>query len=66
MNNVKYVTRRAKLRRINTLNKLGMMDTDLVACTSDHRSRLKREMDLKITKFMQSKPVVEFKGEPPF
>tara|TARA_A100000172_G_scaffold77895_2_gene62814 strand:+ start:1742 stop:1981 length:240 start_codon:yes stop_codon:yes gene_type:complete len=66
LSNAKFVTRKAKLRMINTLNKLGMMETELLACTLAHLLRLKKEMDLKTTKFIQSKPVVKFKGEPPF
>jgi len=68
LTNVKFVTRRAKLRMMKTLNKLGMMETELLACTLDHRSRLKRVMALKTTKFIQSKPVVTVSNgqEPPF
>ncbi len=58
MNNAKFVTRRAKLRMMNTLNKLGMMDTELLACTLDHRSRYKEMKALKTTKFIESKPIL--------
>ena len=68
MNNAKFVTRRAKLRMMNTLNKLGMMDTELLACTSDRHLRLKRVTALKTTKFIQTKPIVTVSNgqEPPF
>lgn len=66
MNNVKYVTRRAKLRMMNTIVKLGTTATDHRAFTSDLHwtARMKR---LKTTKFIQSKPVVTVcNGQVPF
>ena len=66
MNNVKFVTRRAKLRMMNTIASLGTMDTDHQASILDLRwmERMKR---LKTTKFIQSKPVVTVcNGQVPF
>ena len=65
MNNVKFVTRRAKLRMMNTIVKLGTTAKDHQASISDLRwtERMKR---LKTTKFMESKPVTKVKGYVPF
>ena len=66
MNNVKFVTRRAKLRMMNTIVKLGTTATDHRASISDLRwtEKMKR---LKTTKFIQSKPVVTVcNGQVPF
>ena len=57
LNSVKFVTRRAKLRMMNTTIKHGQ-----TACqTKQHHSIMDRHSNqkaLKTTKFIQSKPVV--------
>ena len=63
MNNAKYVTRRAKRRQENTILNRGTMGTETHASTTAHRSN---QMGLKTTKFIQSQPIVTFKGDPPF
>ena len=63
LNSVKYVTRLVKRRLENTILNRGTMGTETHACTTAQRSSL---MDLKTTKFIQSQPIVTFKGEPPF
>ena len=63
MNNAKYVTRRAKRRQENTILNRGTMGTETHASTTAHRWSLKGS---QTTKFIQSRPIVTFKGEPPF
>jgi|TARA_R100000084_G_scaffold78095_1_gene35606 hypothetical protein len=65
LSNAKFVTRKAKLRMMNILDRRGVMgfQTNTHHSTGDHRWIQK---GLKTTKFIQSKPVVKFKGEPPF
>ena len=67
MNNAKYVTRRAKLRMMNTFLNHGKMATETHARTTDHRWITKMKA-LKTTKFIQSKPIVTVSNgqEPPF
>ena len=67
MNNVKFVTRRAKLRMMNTIASLGTMDTDHQASTTVRHLTYKEMKALKTTKFTQSKPVVTvYNGQVPF
>ena len=58
MNNAKFVTRRAKLRMMNTITSLGMTDRGHVACIMAHHLRLKEMKALKTTKFIESKPIL--------
>ena len=67
MNNAKYVTRRAKLRMMNTIIKHGRT----VYQKRQHHSIMDRHLTqkaLKTTKFMESSPVVTVSNgqEPPF
>ena len=67
MNNAKYVTRRAKLRMMNTIIKHGQMECQM----KQHHSIMDRHLiqkALKTTKFMESSPVVTVSNgqEPPF
>ena len=62
MNNAKYVTRRAKLRMMNTFLNHGKTATETHACTTDRRW-MEKMRALKTTKFIQSSPIVIFKGE---
>ena len=64
--NAKYVTRRAKQRRAYTTTSLGTTAQVVLPSTTVRRLTSKEMKDLKITKFITSKPVVEFEGEPPF
>ncbi len=66
MNNAKYVTRRAKQRMMNTTTSIGTTAQVVIPSTTVRRLTSKEMKDLKITKFITSKPVVEFEGEPPF
>ena len=66
LNNVKYVTRRAKQRRAYTTTSLGTTAQVVIPSTTVRRLTSKEMKDLKITKFITSKPVIEFEGEPPF
>ena len=61
--NVKYVPRLAKQRRENTLHNLGMTELETEPFIMGQRWT---QTDLKTTKFIPSKPVIEFEGEPPF
>ena len=61
--NVKYVTRLAKQRRENTIHNLGMTEMEPQPYIMGQRWT---QTDLKTTKFIPSKPVIEFEGEPPF
>jgi hypothetical protein len=61
--NVKYVTRLAKQRRENTIHNLGKTEMETQQFILDQRWT---QTDLKTTKFIPSKPVIEFEGEPPF
>ena len=65
MNNAKYVTRRAKLRMMNTIIKHGQMECQM----KQHHSIMDRHLiqrDLKTTKFIESKPIIKVKGYVPF
>ena len=61
--NVKYVTRLAKQRRVNIIRNHGTMEMETQQFILDQRWT---QTDLKTTKFIPSKPVIEFEGEPPF
>jgi hypothetical protein len=61
--NVKYVTRLAKQRRVNIIRNHGTMEMETRQFILDQRWT---QTDLKTTKFIPSKPVIEFEGEPPF
>ena len=58
MNNAKYVTRRAKLRMMNTIVSLGTPAQVVLPSTTVRRLTYKEMKALKTTKFTQSKPVV--------
>ena len=66
LNNVKFVTRRAKLRMMNTTASLGTTAQGHAAYTTVRHLRLKEMKALKTTKFIPSRPVIVFRGEPPF
>ena len=55
LNNVKYATRLAKLRKGYIINSHGKMGMETQSCTTDHRSMAANS---KTTKFIQSKPLV--------
>jgi len=67
LNNVKFVTRRAKLRMMNTIASLGTTATDHQAFITDLRWMEKIRL-LKTTKFIESKPICSVKkgNIPPF
>ena len=67
MNNAKYVTRRAKLRMMNTIASLGTT-AEVVHPSITVRHLTYKEMKaLKTTKFIQSRPVVTVSnGKIPF
>ena len=66
LHNAKYVTQRAKQRMMNSITSLGTTAQGHQAYTTARHLKSKETKDLKITKFMQSKPILKFKGEPPF
>ena len=66
MNNVKYVTRRAKLRKMNTFTSLGTTAEVVIPSTTVRRLTSKEMKALKTTKFIESKPVIKVKGYVPF
>ena len=68
MNNVKYVTRRAKLRMMNTFTSIGTTAQATLPTTTVRRLTHKEMKALKTTKFIQPSPVSTVgKGEePPF
>ncbi len=66
LHNAKYVTQRAKQRMMNSITSLGTTAQGHQAYTTARHLKSKEMKDLKITKFMQSKPILKFKGEPPF
>ena len=66
LSSAKFVTRRAKLRMMNTFFNHGKMEKETHVYTTDHRWIQKMMKASKTTKFIDSKPVVKFKGEPPF
>jgi len=63
LNSAKFVTRKARLRRMNTLINRGTMTTETQLRITDHRWIQK---DSRTTRFIPSNPVVKFEGEPPF
>ena len=58
MNNAKYVTRRAKLRKMNTIASLGTTAQVVLPSTTVRHLTYKEMKGLKTTKFTQSRPVV--------
>ena len=68
MNNAKYVTRRAKLRMMNTFTSIGTTAEVVIPSTTVRRLTSKEMKALKTTKFIQSNPVVTVGNgqEPPF
>ena len=64
--NAKYVTQRAKQRMMNSTTSLGTTAQGHQAFTTVRHLTYKEMKDLKTTKFIQSKPVLKFKGEIPF
>ena len=66
LHNAKYVTQRAKQRMMNSITSLGTTAQGHQAYTTARHLKSKEMKDLKITKFMQSKPILKFKGKPPF
>ena len=58
MNNVKFVTRRAKLRKMNTIASLGTTAQVVLPSTTVRHLTYKEMKGLKTTKFTQSRPVV--------
>ena len=66
MSNAKYVTRRAKLRMMNTTASLGTTAEVVLPSTTVRHLTYKEMKDLKTTKFIQSSPIIKFKGKPPF
>ena len=66
MNNVKFVTRLAKQRMMNTTASLGTTAQVVLPSTTVRHLTYKEMKALKTTKFIQGRPVIEFKGEPPF
>ena len=64
-NNAKFVTRRAKLRMMNTIIKHGQMAQQMRQPHSIMDRHLTPKA-LKTTKFIASNPVIKFDGEPPF
>mgnify|MGYP003109320236 CR=1 FL=1 len=64
--NAKYVTRRAKQRKAYTTYSLGTTAQVILPSTTVRHLTYKEMKRLKTTKFIQSKPVLEFKGEIPF
>ena len=66
MNNAKYVTRLAKQRIAYTTTSIGTTAQVVIPSTTVRHLTYKEMKDLKTTKFIQSKPVIEFKGKPPF
>ena len=64
LNSVRFVTHKGKSMKINTTTNRGpKVLTTILASTTDHRLI---QNALKTTKFRESKPVIQFKGEPPF
>ena len=65
MNNVKFVTRRAKQRMMNTFIKHGQTELQMKQLHSIMDRHL-IQRDLKTTKFIESKPIIKVKGYVPF
>jgi len=61
---VRFVTHKGTSLKISTTTKHGpKVVTKPLRSTTDHRLT---QNVLKTTRFRESKPVIEFKGEPPF
>jgi len=64
LSSVRFVTHKGKSMKISTTTKPGQRALKIPSrCTMD---RPLIQNALKTTKFIKSKPVVTFKGEPPF
>ena len=66
MNNVKFVTQRAKQRMKNTITSLGTTAQVVLPSTTVRHLTYKEIKALKTTKFIESKPVTKVKGRVPF
>mgnify|MGYP004297237045 CR=1 FL=1 len=66
MSNAKFVTRRAKLRMMNTITSLGTTAQARLPSTTVRRLTSKEMKALRTTKFIASNPTIKFDGEPPF
>ena len=66
MNNAKYVTRLAKQRRAYTTTSIGTTAQVVIPSTTVRHLTYKEMKALKITKFIESKPVTKVKGYVPF
>ena len=66
MNNAKYVTRRAKQRMKNITTSIGTTAEGVLTSTTVRHLTYKEMKALKITKFIESKPVTKVKGYVPF
>ncbi len=64
LNSVRFVTHKGKSMKINTtINRGPRVSTTMLASITDHHLIQNAS---KTTKFRESKPVIQFKGEPPF
>jgi hypothetical protein len=65
LSSVRFVTHKGTSLKISTTTKRGVVGFRMKSITStgDHHWTQNR---LKTTRFIQSNPVVKFKGEPPF
>ena len=64
LNSVRFVTHKGKSMKINTtINRGPKVRTTVLASTTDHHLIQNAS---KTTRFRESKPIIEFKGEPPF
>ena len=64
LSSVRFVTHKGNSMKITTTTKVGQRALKIPSLsTTDHR--LTQNVS-KTTKFIKSKPVIEFKGEPPF
>ena len=65
LNSVRFVTHKGKSMKISTSTKRGVTGFRMKSLHSTTDHRLTQSVS-KTTKFIKSKPVIEFKGEPPF
>ena len=66
MSNAKYVTRLAKQRMKNITTSIGTPAQVVLTSTTVRHLTYKEMKALKITKFIESKPVTKVKGYVPF
>ena len=64
--NAKFVTAKAKLRKMNTITSLGTTAQVVLPSTTVRHLTYKEMKALKTTKFIESKPVTKVKGDVPF